>query len=71
MFTKPIGPFSTLLQMLGELVIIFFGVPLNPLLFLGVPFGLPLHLVGVFSILSVGPGFDSTSPFITTYNEVS
>ena len=54
--TKPIGPTS--LWILCEFVTIFFGVPLNPLLFLGLPF----PLVGVFSLLSMGPGFDSTSP---------
>ena len=48
--------------MVDEFVIIFFGVPLNPLAFFGVPVGLPFPLVGVFSILSVVPGFDSISP---------
>ena len=50
--TKPIGPTS--FWILCEFVTIFFGVPLNPLLFLGVPLGLPFPLVGIFSIFSVG-----------------
>ena len=43
--------FATLSQIVEELVIIFFGVPLNTLVFFGVPFGLPIPLVGVFSMI--------------------
>ena len=51
MLTKPIGRLLKSLERVKEVLTLFVVVPRNPLLFFGVPFGLPFPLFGVEALL--------------------